>query len=138
MLWSITFLSMGSLIDSSTLSPYAIVTMLSQQNMKDRILQYLKNNPGATAIQLAVAAIGGEEDYNIDIPTLLEQWVDAGKLMEVEYLLPQKNQANSIFFLKEGKLIMLSENNSTKICYNDQECRTFPAHTEIKIIQALS
>lgn len=70
--------------------------MKSTYQISDSILHFVKDNPGCSATQICNGVIGSDEDYYVDLPVLLEDLVDGGKLIEVEYILencPHKMQS---------------------------------------------
>ena len=58
--------------------------MLSQQDFKDRIIKYVDQNPGGSAIELTLAAVKNEAEYSLDIPPMLEDWIKDGTLIMIE------------------------------------------------------
>jgi hypothetical protein len=125
---------------------------LSTDQITARVINFVKHNPGCTAIELVCGIEEFGEDLALDLPTLLTNLVEDASLIEVKCVMPPVEicgtrltaycQIKSLFFIKDTQLeVMGSKADQTLTvfgCLANQEnigSREFPAGTSIRIIK---
>lgn len=125
---------------------------LSTDQITSRILDFVKHNPGCTAIELVCGIEEFGEDLALDLPTLLTNLVEDASLIEVKCFMPPATmcgsrltaycQIKSLFFVKGTHIEVMGTKADQTLtvfgCLPSSENiggREFPAGTSIRIIK---
>ena len=107
--------------------------MLSENNIKERVLQFVYSNIGCSPIQVAQDIVPIAE-CQLDIPALLETLVHAGDLIEIQFA-TGKGYYSSLLFPNGNDLDISSSDGETIVFYNDVKVKSFKSRTRLTIVR---
>lgn len=115
-----------------------MTNVLSQSQIRERILAYLCKHPGSRHIDVLRAADIGGDDFALNYLDLIQELVDAGEIVKLCYILPKAPYHSNHLLYPKGFAIELETTHggyrvSVRDPNGDLKRILFPKKTEISI-----
>lgn len=108
--------------------------MLSEKQIVNNIIKYLKFSPGASIIDVLVDGLKYDESYSLDLPMLMEDLVDTGSLIQIEYSIPKNySYFKSCYFARSSIIEVRQIEDILCIICNSKRILDLPKHSNVII-----
>lgn len=109
---------------------------LSTTQIKDRLLAYVEEHPGCTAIELAIKANIADETHSLDLPILLETMVNFGELSELAYMTPSFiDTVKTVYFPNNSNVSLSATKEGINVRCDDELKLLLPKNTKTLFIR---